>query len=366
MVRNIATHPHGQIVLSSFLIFYLSGFYSVATTDDKNSKSSPSPFPAAETMKVMTTIKPYLLQQQGQSNGNNLPGAVNQDGKTFEISKEVEVSRDANTLPGAIGHDGAFDEHNTDASIMFPSVTPSPNGKKKRGSAAGATGGSAMKGSTKLKRKKRKKRRPVDASDVTKAETVVKPPPKADASRAEKPAQMDGAGSQTSGDTSGESSAKKSAHKVAEKRDSSDTPKDDAGVKGPSSSGTAKSETASSGPKEDSGKNKTGAANEMSSSTGGSSGENLYDGPHPMNRNIEELQVPADSGELNEQFVSSQYEKLVKAYLAPFTKGIRRNSFFEILRRRTYSLSPPGSSKGVQTLLFQLIKQSKLSAAKIS
>lgn len=78
-----------------------------------------------------------------------------------------------------------------------------------------------------------------------------------------------------------------------------------------------------------------------------------------MNRKMEELQVSGDTGALDEKQVREYYEKLVKAYLAPFNNGIDRRSFFEILRRKTYSLSPPGSSKGIQTILFQLIQKSE-------
>lgn len=77
--------------------------------------------------------------------------------------------------------------------------------------------------------------------------------------------------------------------------------------------------------------------------------------PSPMNRAMENIQVPANTGKLSMDQVKDYYRRLVKAYLAPFTNGIYRQLFFEILRRRTYSLTPPGGNKGIQSILFQII-----------
>lgn len=78
-----------------------------------------------------------------------------------------------------------------------------------------------------------------------------------------------------------------------------------------------------------------------------------------MNRNMKELHVAGGTGPLDEEAVKGAYEKLVKAYLAPFDGGIQRRTFFEVLRRKTYSLTPPGANKGIQTILFQIIDKSK-------
>lgn len=82
-------------------------------------------------------------------------------------------------------------------------------------------------------------------------------------------------------------------------------------------------------------------------------------GEHPMSRTMSELQVEGDTGSLGPEPVKAAYTKLVEAYLAPFKAGIKRASFFNILRRKNYSLSPPESNKGIQTILFQIINQSK-------
>jgi len=79
--------------------------------------------------------------------------------------------------------------------------------------------------------------------------------------------------------------------------------------------------------------------------------------PHPMNRALEELQVPANTGVLAADDVKGYYRKLAKAYLLPFVGGIKRGKFFDILRRRTYGLTPPGGNKGAQTMLVQIVDQ---------
>ncbi|CAN8069858.1 unnamed protein product [Agarophyton chilense] len=76
---------------------------------------------------------------------------------------------------------------------------------------------------------------------------------------------------------------------------------------------------------------------------------------HPMNRNMADLQVPGSTGTLSLQTIKVYYRRLAKAYVESFSGGIHRQMFFDVLRRRTYSLTPPGANKGVQTILFQVI-----------
>lgn len=75
----------------------------------------------------------------------------------------------------------------------------------------------------------------------------------------------------------------------------------------------------------------------------------------PMNRNIPELFIPANTGVLPTDSVKSYYRQLAKSYLSTFRNGIYRQLHFDILRRRTYALTPPGANKGVQSMLFQII-----------
>ena len=76
---------------------------------------------------------------------------------------------------------------------------------------------------------------------------------------------------------------------------------------------------------------------------------------HPFNRNMDDLQVPAGTGKLDKDAVAGYYRKLAQAYLAPFANGIFRQLFFDVLRRKTYSLTPPGANKGIQSMLLQII-----------
>lgn len=76
---------------------------------------------------------------------------------------------------------------------------------------------------------------------------------------------------------------------------------------------------------------------------------------HPMNRNVVQLQIPSNTGILPIEEVKKYYRFLAKAYLSTFSKGIYRQMYFDILRRRTYALTPPGANKGAQTILFQII-----------
>jgi Glycosyl transferase family 90 len=78
-------------------------------------------------------------------------------------------------------------------------------------------------------------------------------------------------------------------------------------------------------------------------------------GEVPMGRNMESLQVAGNSGPLDPDSVKAHYRKLSKAYLQTFTQGIYRHMFFDVLRRRTYALTPPGANKGMQSMMFQII-----------
>lgn len=55
--------------------------------------------------------------------------------------------------------------------------------------------------------------------------------------------------------------------------------------------------------------------------------------------------------------VKSHYRRLSQNYLSSFAGGIYRQLFFDVLRRRTYALTPPGANKGVQCILFQIINK---------
>ena len=259
-----------------------------------------------------------------------LPGAITSEDSKFDEAA-TEFKRNVNVLPGALGLEGAFDEHG-DSGIILPGQqtdkekrdAEKETGKKKKGS-AGKT--SVKTGAGKKKKKKRK---------VVKNKKIVP--------GAEKAADVSGASNAddtstgSAHDESGEPEFKKVKRKMKRKikvlkrmkrSEGSDATKDAVGT------GNGKEDQAEG------------------------DGSVLYTGPHPMNRQMTELQVDAGTGKLDDDAVKGHYGKLVNAYLAPFKEGISRTTFFKIMRRKNYSLSPPGSNKGVQTMLFQLIDKSK-------
>lgn len=66
------------------------------------------------------------------------------------------------------------------------------------------------------------------------------------------------------------------------------------------------------------------------------------------------LQV-VKTGALSMDEIKTYYLRLVRHYLSSFNQGIYRTMFFDVLRRRTYSLTPPGANKGVQSMMIQVI-----------
>lgn len=87
----------------------------------------------------------------------------------------------------------------------------------------------------------------------------------------------------------------------------------------------------------------------------GGKNQEITSGQHPMNRDMSELFVPGNTGELPYETVKEYYRNLAKAYLSNFKNGIYRQLYFDILRRRTYALTPPGANKGIQSMLIQVI-----------
>ncbi len=67
------------------------------------------------------------------------------------------------------------------------------------------------------------------------------------------------------------------------------------------------------------------------------------------------LIAPTNTGKLAIDQVKEHYRKLAQYYLQTFAGGIYRQLFFDVLRRRTYALTPPGANKGIQCILFQVI-----------
>eukprot|EP00186_Timspurckia_oligopyrenoides_P004597 CAMPEP_0182446552 /NCGR_PEP_ID=MMETSP1172-20130603/4279_1 /TAXON_ID=708627 /ORGANISM="Timspurckia oligopyrenoides, Strain CCMP3278" /LENGTH=593 /DNA_ID=CAMNT_0024642503 /DNA_START=97 /DNA_END=1881 /DNA_ORIENTATION=- len=76
---------------------------------------------------------------------------------------------------------------------------------------------------------------------------------------------------------------------------------------------------------------------------------------HPMNRNVERLMLGTGLGSYSVDQVKEAYRRLAMSYLHPFKGGIQRESFFTILNRKNYGVTPDGANKGTQSILFQII-----------
>lgn len=309
----------------------MSGYHSVSSQSGEIVTGVETD---SDAVFVDKKTKAYLLQPPGENNGNMLPGAVILEDRKFEGSLEKVVSgrRDANVLPGAIGLDGKFDE--TTESLVDLLRVSSSKPKDESGS---------TDGSDKNKGEKGKKSR-----NLNKSQHQVSQTPKKGLTK----------GKGKKGSPNGGESEKAAKSKLSNQTSAMSA--------GKSSAGSDKDSLKGEGFKQVKGTMDKAVSKNASKSSGKSkkapeptSSGPLYTGPHPMNRNMSELQVPGDVT-LDDAAVQEHYRKLVKAYLAPFADGITRKSFFEILRRRTYSLAPPGSNKGIQTLLFQLMDKSKL------
>lgn len=320
------------------------------------------PSPKEPSSDDSVPAKSSLLVHTASESQNTVPGFLKSSSSSFNEGGEIEV-RDANSLPGAIGSTGAFDEHGASSlgivakpkavspapevqsSSMGPHKTrnyDAPSGtdtanstassstlmKESKGSNTEATGKETSRRVNKLKKKRKRRRKSVSAP-------------------------ADAADAVEGGISAGKGRRKKKRRKRKTSK-VSDSPSSSESVKEVTEPQTDITKATSTDGEQDI-LNKTA----MGQKTLGTSIPVGKQFPRPMDRKMEELQVPAQTGLLDDEAVKGYYGKLVKAYLAPFSNGIDRSAFFNVMRRKTYSLSPPGSNKGIQTILFQLIKSSK-------
>lgn len=376
--------------MTVFLFLYVSGYASVSSIGENGGSTAVEEVEKSAGMKGES--KHFLLQPPGESNGNVLPGSITLDSKTFENEKgDATRRRDDNVLPGAIGLIGAFDESEP-AKIMGDQTADSKPTEEEK--APSKKTGDSMKKQPpststkkspperqpekkegKRKRKRKRTKKPPSsntpaADSTTTAPTFGSAPKdtetakKTTEGKADKP-EGSGVASSPSDDSDkkgtpagiAENQPKKEAGGESEKASNGTSDvkhpkhsKQAKDVKNVKESKDSKDSEGSKGSKAAKSKSKDSKPIEAAPQPPGP----LFDGPHPMNRQMAELQVPGDTENLDEAAVRGHYEKLVDAYLAPFSEGIARESFFKILKRRTYSLAPPGSNKGIQTLLFQL------------
>lgn len=347
-----------KIIFAVCVFLYLTDFYNLSSDNDRKVES----FTVAEAVRV-SDPKGFLLTQTSGVTVNTLPGAIKSDGKTFDPESGSSEKRSSNVLPGAIGLTGSFDS-NGDGS-----KPPAAEEEKKQGthsikkpSLSDKTGG---KGRKSAKTKSRKTKTATEAPSVGASSKPDSTPLTSGSTRRKKKWTRGKKGLKKKGLTK-KRKRKKTISAPSRKKKEAVSKPSATGEKPVKSKSSGKAEGSSSGSKkakssaagESSGKDSPKDSSASESKAPGSSGEPLYKGPHPMNRNMEELQVDGGIGTLDEPAIKKVYGKLVKAYLAPFSDGIKRRSFFEVLRRKTYSLTPPGANKGIQTILFQIIDSS--------
>lgn len=316
-----------QVMFTMFVCLYAVDFYYLSAREVQG-----KPVSISEAVRVSKPDSSLMLKALKSNTVTTLPGAIKSEGKKFDPDPEEKVARDPNTLPGAIDLVGSFDENSVD---IVPKNEASKGGKKK------AAKGNVSKTSVRK------------SSSETSQIASVKSSPKIKASNT----------TSTEGEHSSDSSEKvptKRKKKRRKKKNSLKRKKEMVQVeKEASAAGGASGSGSKSLSKK--GQELNDTSQSPSNEPTQAPGAVLYDGPHPMNRQMEELQVPAQTGILEESAVREAYGRLVKAYLKPFERGINRRSFFELLRRKTYSLTPPGANKGIQTILFQIISSSTLS-----
>lgn len=327
------------------LCLYTCDFYQLSS----NRRTTEENFSVVEAVRV-TDPKPFLLTKTSEASVNTLPGAIQSDSKSFDIGHEPSPVRNANTLPGAIGQQGSFDNHGEGLS---KGVGYGPKPSRHAGSADGKRNKSRGMGRLKMSRAQSNSASSAPKSTLANKQRGTK----TGISYEKSPDVRNVRGSLS------EVKRRKKKRKLKKNLSSRTSRKKQKGsTKGSSGkastaikSGRSKKPIRTSGEELES---KSDVDKDSHKKPLDETDVPIYSGPHPMNRNMEQLQVDGGTGKLNEDGVQAAYRKLVQAYLAPFRAGIKRRSFFEVLRRKTYSLAPPGSNKGIQTILFQIVDRS--------
>lgn len=338
-----------------------------------------------------------------------LPGAVSSTSTSFDSAPRGEepVGRvDMNVLPGAIGLGGPFDNNNvaggaapsssatssTNASVSVASAAPTQSSQSVTTLASttvpasssiseAVTEDSSVKKAAeddanvirdglghiipqkpKKKKKKKKRARKSSKSRVGSSEEVEKEnrsakegsegSEKGDGAKDEKKEGDKSSKSRSDDLSEGEAKRIKSEGADVSKGKAKKAKSEDDEVSEASADSPA--ESASKGEIESTSTSASPPGNDLSSI----SMPPVDVGEHPMSRTMTELQVEGGEGILKPAAVKKAYKKLVNAYLKPFKNGIKRRAFFDILRRKNYSLAPPESNKGIQTILIQIISKS--------
>jgi hypothetical protein len=304
-----------------------------SSSADANSASAAAAKPNAG---LPSHIRTSAVQQ------NILPGAITSQDKSFEGAiQSKSANRNPNTLPGAILLEGAFDmESSADSGEYAKNSHHEYLPKSVAGSTiAGRTISKRATSSSHSKVEGRARALVSVASET--AHTIKTDDSEAKIAPKEGRSRSKGGGSGT-------------AQKIAVENEGADADSEADAKSGSNAKTNIKREKSIQSHR----KSRAPENRPTSRSEGVGGGAVVHNGPHPMSRTMTELQVEGDTGPLDIRAVKQKYGALVKAYLAPFAKGVSRKAFFAIMRRKNYSLAPPNSNKGVQTILFQIIKQS--------
>lgn len=394
---------------------YAANFVSVAAKDRKvfGSRENYETVEGAGLAAAPVRNEPEKKAATKVAIHTHLPGAVSSMSKSFDNAPggEEPVGRvDMNVLPGAIGLGGPFDNNNvaggatpsgsvpassnTSVSVASAAPTQSSQSSSTQGGTIVPSSSSIANAVAENSSTASGKNATVDDADVVRdglGHIIPQKPKKKKKKKKKGSKSSESRGESSEKEEKGKESGKddkKGSDKESEADDeekegaksskaSDDTSK--GGTEGTKSDGDKASKKGAKKTKSESDEGSEAAADSVadSSSTGESEstsssasppGDDLSSismppvdvGEHPMSRTMTELQVEGGLGKLKPTAVKKAYRKLVKAYLKPFKKGIKRRAFFDILRRKNYSLAPPESNKGIQTILVQIISQSKL------
>jgi hypothetical protein len=390
--RRPSSRLDAQLFLGALVILYVTNFYTVAADrlapisvhGDGDAGSPPSLAPQQRAAYAAAAVRP--------------PGSAVSSSAAFEAHDPPRGRSAMNTLPGAIGLNGPFDS--SSEAPAAPASSPGDAG----GSGSTAAAASADQAAVIISAKPPSEEAPTDAStpsaaapsgdaavDVERGTTATTTaavieaaqatPPQAAASPPEtavagEAAAASAAGASSESETAADAGSAEAGddpnvirdglgHVIPQKKKKRKRRRRRASVTGRGESGPAGDEpaagpaAASSPASEAEGSSSAGGARPPPAEELSSMSMPPVDvGDHPMSGRLTELQVDAETGPLDATAVKKTYRKLVKAYLAPFKGGIKRRAFFDVLRRKNYSLAPPESNKGIQTILLQVISKS--------
>jgi hypothetical protein len=379
-----------QLFFGCLAILYAANFWTVAAND----RGGLGRRRLYETIVETGTAAPALLSQSGVESDegllslhgiSSLPGSIASDAKTFEggaNNAPPQGSVDQNALPGAIGTSGPFDNHIVAAVHATPTAEQAPAGAAQ---APAATVQRRAAGESKRATRTRihsaagpSSLSPEGAAGIASPGTASSPAIASVQTAGERFTTVADNQANVVRDGLGhiipQKKRKKKKKKRRKKRKTKSSPKQGSAAESSVPARHAKDSASSEAPNlassADSDTKATAKAKYEDSPVASDPKPQPADvasismppvdvGEHPMSRSMSILQVEGGTGHLKSDAIKKAYKELVKAYLQPFKKGIQRRAFFDILRRKNYSLAPPESNKGIQTILLQIVNKSR-------